>query len=282
MKNNITLDDCIVNINTSRFNPANGDEYSRELHAKSTEIQQHFLNRVEDLLDTKALDKLRHGSDLEILMLVDENDSFYRNKDDRWACAFRKDCSNYRSLPESTERPIFVRVVLSILEDMEGNIIISQRSIWKSPLGIWEIPGGHVIAWDDYLETCKKEFREELWLSIDSLSENDRLFKYRKVSSEKIPGTHGKWSIITIYRVKIPEVSALKPNAEEIQATKVISPEDLLNMIRDKILTFDPTHAYIYLEYLKSRLSEDRERILKVQRSLNLLHSLTQLDTSSD
>gem|GEM_PF-6346991 len=118
------------------------DTFFQHLRAQVPEIQARYVRNAMNILDGKTieaeLEKL--GSKVEPLILVDEEDIPYRNKDGWWASEFRKDCIDYGSLPESVERTILGRVVMFILEDNQGNIIITKRASGKSHPGVWEVP----------------------------------------------------------------------------------------------------------------------------------------------
>lgn len=117
-------------------------EFYEYLRNNIDQIQKRYARGVIDIIDgfsTEAIIK-KLGNKIETLPLVDENDGYYRNLDGFWASEFRQDCVNYRILPESRERTIFCRITLFIIEDMNGNILVSRRSSYKSHPNMLEIP----------------------------------------------------------------------------------------------------------------------------------------------
>lgn len=282
MSNKLQLRDDTT-LSSDSIKDLDADVYYMHLRTNISEIQKKYVKWAMGILDGEVTEETirEFGSKIEVLPLVDENDKPYRNNSGLWSSEFRQDYMNYDSLPESKERTIISRVTLFILEDNDGNIIVSRRSPNKSHPNMLEIPGGHVTVWYDYLETCIKELEEELKYTPDSLSEWDRLFKFRNSSPDPKPGTYGRWTIMTIYRAKVPSIDSLKPLVAEIAELITMSPLELLNAIKSKKdnYKFEVNHAFMYLEYLKNRLPE---RIYDIsQEQMKLSHTLTLLELFS-
>ncbi len=87
--------------------------------------------------------------------------------------------------------------------------------------------------------------------------------------------------MITAHRVQVPSVDALSPDKEEISELITMTPEELLSRMqsKDEAFEFDTNHAYMYLEYLKTRLPERENEIVQEQQKLK--HSLVQIDAFS-
>lgn len=111
------------------------DDFYLYLRDNVEEIQKRYTQRCKDIL-SGTTDK----DSVELVVIVDENDQYYKNKDGYWASEFRHDFMRYHLLPESKERTIFCRVALFLLEDEQGNIIVSRRSSNKSNPNKLEIP----------------------------------------------------------------------------------------------------------------------------------------------
>ena len=282
MNKNTRLEELITNDKDSLKNLA-AYEFYEYLRNDVIEIQKKYARGIVDIVDwfstEEAIKEL--WNKIEVLPLVDENDEFYRNSNGLWASEFRQDYINYQSLPESRERTIFCRVTLFIIEDISGNIIVSRRSSKKSHPNMLEIPWGHVSVGYGYLETWVKEMDEELKYIQESLSEKDRLFKFRNILPALEPWTQGRGNIIVVYKTRIPSVDFLSPDKNEISEFVVLGPEELLKSIENQSNAhrFDSNHAYLYLEYLKTRLPQDTISIESEQQKID--HTLTKIDTFS-
>ncbi len=276
------LKDIIVS-NVDSLKNLEANKFYEYLRNHIQEIQNRYAQEIMNIVDKESTETMVKTlwSNIEALALVDENDAFYRNTDGLWASEFRQNYANYHLLPEAKEYPIFKRVVLFILEDSVGNIIVSRRSPSKSHPNILEIPWGHVSVGYGYLETCKKELEEELGFVSQSLSESERLFKFRSTAPDPKPKTHGRWVIMTTYRVNIPSIDSLSPDASEIAELITMNPMELFLKIQsnDEAYRFDSNHACQYLEYLKMRLPNKIQDILIEQKKYS--HLLTKIDTFS-
>jgi hypothetical protein len=258
-------------------------EFYEYLRNNIIEIQKRYARGIMDIVGWLSTEETikEFWSKIEVLPLVDENDTYYRNTAGFWASEFRQDYTNYQILPESRERAIFCRVTLFIIEDINGNIIVSRRGSKKSHPNMLEVPWGHVSVGYGYLETCIKEMDEELKYVPESISESDRLFKFRNIVPISEPWTQGRGNIIVVYKIQVPWVDFLSPDKNEISEFVAMRPEELLASIgnQNDSSRFDPNHAYLYLEYLKTGLSKNIRSIESEQQKLR--HTLTKIDTFS-
>ena len=282
MNTNVRLKEFVAS-DIEHLKSLDAPAYYEFLRNNIDEIQKRYAKGAMDIVDRVSTEDIikELGSKIEALVIVDENDEYYRNKDGFWASEFRQDYTNYPTLPDSKERTVFCRVTLSVLEDMEGNVIVSRRSPNKTHPNMLEIPGGHVSVGHEYLETCIREMEEELGFTPESVSESDRIAKFRGLTPGPKPGTHGRGTMMTIYRVKTPGIEFLKPDNAEIAELITMTPEDLLACIQknDEGNKFDANHACMYLEYLKTRLPNRIDEITQSQEKLG--HTLTKIDTFS-
>lgn len=218
------------------------------------QIRRKYVTRACALTDDALIDDTitRLWSDLEPLLVVDEDDYPMKTPSGDEMIAFRKDIE-MSEFPEFEKgKTLFCRASLFILEDASGNIVVSRRSMNKSHPGKLEIAGGHAVLFDSYLTTVFRELKEELSFDAPewSITENDRIAKYR-VSHQ------GKWKIISAYRVKILDKSLLRPDPNEIQDLAVFTPEELFHAIHAQYAwnaangDFFDSHAFCYLEYLE-------------------------------
>lgn len=69
----------------------------------------------------------------------------------------------------NTVRPQAVKpidVAVGILMKANGDVLLGQRPEGKPYAGYWEFPGGKVESGEDILDALKREFMEELGVSI--------------------------------------------------------------------------------------------------------------------
>ena len=59
-----------------------------------------------------------------------------------------------------------INVAVGILMKPNGDVLMAQRPEGKPYAGYWEFPGGKVEADEDILDALKREFVEELGISI--------------------------------------------------------------------------------------------------------------------
>ena len=238
-------------------------------------IQWEYMQRAMGILDEAemniALKKL--GSKLEPLGVFDRDDHPIIWSDGQPLVDFRQDIKGKEPLPEEKEHELYCRIALMIFEDMSGNIIVSRRSSTKSHGGLLEMTWGHVIAGESYLEWAYREVPEETGYIIPewSLTEADGILKWRSLTPGK-DGYKGKGNIVTVFRVKIPDITVLHPDPEEISEFLVFTPEELTTAIStgklgDKSYEFANHHAYWYLEFLEEQkginTTEARKKMLE-------------------
>jgi len=72
-------------------------------------------------------------------------------------------------------------VVAAVIQDKEGRILVSQRSL-NSKLypGKWQVPGGKVEKGENHLDALKREVKEETDLEIISI--NNLLIRWFEVA----------------------------------------------------------------------------------------------------
>jgi len=64
------------------------------------------------------------------------------------------------------DRPV-IHVVAGVIRDTQGRVLITQRPHGKSLAGQWEFPGGKRAAGESRFEALKREFVEELDLTVE-------------------------------------------------------------------------------------------------------------------
>jgi mutator protein MutT len=106
-----------------------------------------------------------------------------------------------------------VRVLAAVLEDTDGRLLLCRRPIHKRHGGLWEFPGGKIEAGESPLDAARRELREELHLSVESV--DDLLF------SSQDPGSH---FVIEFYRV----VATGVPNPTEHSEIARVRRDELL------------------------------------------------------
>lgn len=245
----------------------------------------------------KALD-----SDIEPLMLVDENDMPILDANGGYLTALRKVFKkNLAAIPEAKKQALFCRVAFFLLEDENGNIIISQRASEKDPIngGKLEMAGGHVVAGDSYLKTINKEVGEELKLlpgQYAPVTQEDQILKDRTFTPGK-GDTKGTGSICPVYRVIVPNQEALTPDPKEIASLTTLSKEELLAVISAGSLdeekksyvvningqerSFVPYMAHWYLEYL-GQCGMDVEKPLHILKEAGVMNNRTRMVTPTN
>ena len=89
----------------------------------------------------------------------------------------------------------YMLYVLAILENLEGKMLITQRSMEKHwAAGWWEITGGGVSAGETSEEAVVREVAEEAGLDVSGM-ELDRIYSYENVDLAR-----GDNYIVDIYR----------------------------------------------------------------------------------
>lgn len=61
-----------------------------------------------------------------------------------------------------------IPVVAAVIE-REGCLLIGRRPRWKRHGGLWEFPGGKVLAAESFGDAVARELEEELGLEVDGL-----------------------------------------------------------------------------------------------------------------
>lgn len=89
------------------------------------------------------------------------------------ACPLRNGCQAFQtntqaSFPVSTRKaPVpHYDVAVGLLRDAEGHLLIQRRPEDGLLGGLWEFPGGKQVPGESLEETCRREFAEELGVSI--------------------------------------------------------------------------------------------------------------------
>lgn len=91
----------------------------------------------------------------------------------------------------------FKLYVLAIIENFEGQILITQRSRHKIyAAGMWEITGGGVKAGESSREAINREIKEETALDVSNIS-SEAIYSYSKVNLER-----GDNYIVDIYHFR--------------------------------------------------------------------------------
>lgn len=268
----------------------NKENFYAQVKAKISSAQIEYVKQVFSILDTKEVEqKIKDlWSKIEPLIIVDENDIPYKDESGWWSTEFRKDFWDILTLPESKEKPIFCRIALFVIEDKQGNVIVSRRSMNKSHPGELEMPGWHVTAGDSYLETIYREVFEELKYTIpqNSLSEKNRVLKYRNFTPWENENKW-KWNILTVYNIQVPTIDALTFDPEEIEELKVLTKQDLFEAISTGYLngekyTFASHHAYRYLEFLEKNYGMDTRKVRQEMEKNGVMKNRTKLETFSN
>jgi len=92
----------------------------------------------------------------------------------------------------------YMLYVLAIIEDMQGRMLITQRSLDKHwAAGWWEVTGGGVAAGETSEEAIVRELSEEVGLDVADYP-LERIYVYENVVLES-----GDNYIVDIYRFKL-------------------------------------------------------------------------------
>lgn len=79
----------------------------------------------------------------------------------------------------------FMLYVLGLVQNSEGKILITRRSLDKKwAAGWWEVPGGGVLAGETPEQAVKREVHEETGLDVGAL-ESELLYRYQNVDVER-------------------------------------------------------------------------------------------------
>lgn len=72
--------------------------------------------------------------------------------------------------PERTNYAAIVHVAVAVIKDDQGKILVARRPKEKHMGGFWEFPGGKVEANESVKDALKREIKEEVNLSVGSLT----------------------------------------------------------------------------------------------------------------
>src|SRR5436190_15304266 len=72
-------------------------------------------------------------------------------------------------MKKTVKEPNLTKFVGAIVQDKQGRILVSQRSLnSKMYPGQWQVPGGKVEKGEDYLRALEREIKEETSLEVIS------------------------------------------------------------------------------------------------------------------
>ena len=117
----------------------------------------------------------------------------------------------------------YMLYVLAIIQDLQGRILITQRSMDKHwAAGWWEVTGGGVAAGETSEQAIVRELAEEVGLDVAGYP-LERIYTYENVDPEG-----GDNYIVDIYRFKLDfTVEDVKLQAEEAIDCKLVSFDEI-------------------------------------------------------
>lgn len=149
----------------------------------------------------------RAATDRDLLPVVDESDRVI-------GIAPRREIHLNKLLHRAVHVGVF---------DAQGRLWLQKRSRDKDTFGgYWDLSAtGHVDLDESYDEAAKRELREELGLELEP--------RYvTKIGASERTG----WEFHALYRVDRP-VGSITPNADEIEAMRAFSVDEIRRMIVD-------------------------------------------------
>lgn len=167
-------------------------------------------------------------SDEEYLDLVDENDVVVGRE--LRSEIYKNGQHNYR-------------VVNAFIVNSEGKLWIPRRTKTKSiaPLGLDFSVGGHVESGSDYVETLKKEAREELNIDIQTMP-------FKEVGYFK-PGESGLSSFMKVYEIASEVVPVF--NQDDFVEYYWLTPQEFVRKIESGDTCKGDLLILVKLIYLK-------------------------------
>lgn len=92
----------------------------------------------------------------------------------------------------------YVLYALAVIQDPQGRILITQRSMDKSwGAGWWEVSGGGVLSGETSVQAAVREVREEVGLDVSAL-EPQLIYSYENVDQDS-----GNNYLVDIYRFEM-------------------------------------------------------------------------------
>ncbi len=150
-------------------------------------------------------------------------------------------------LPDAFEQGRILRVARVMVVNSNQEILLQQRGKYVySPL-LWnDAAAGHVDVGDDYIDTAVRELAEETGLQARSedLKKIDYFFLEEGKEGRKTPRFH------TVYVYSYDGDVVVQD--DEVEAFRWISPEDLINEIKNKPENFTGGFRVLAENYLKS------------------------------
>lgn len=130
----------------------------------------------------------------------------------------------YKDRKDRTPTDI-IRVAAIWVTDENGNILIQQRKLNKKENpGKWsQAVGGTVEEGETYESNAYKEMEEEIGVKGFSLTPYKKLYAQTNVGRR----------FAQVYLAQIPHDTVLKPQEEEVEALKWISPEELRKSVEN-------------------------------------------------
>ncbi len=140
---------------------------------------------------------------------------------------------------------IFLNFVCGALFDIKGNILLQRRGDTKR----WGLPGGSIELGENFKKALKREFQEEVGVSIMLL---DLIGAYTdKIHSVKYPNGDACQPIVILYKVKTnSKIDIRKRNSETLglsffaqKQLPIITNRQHKQMINDSFKSYSSNNA---------------------------------------
>ena len=136
----------------------------------------------------------------------------------------------------------YMLTVIAIMENQDGKYLIQKSSEAKG--ADWASTGGHPKAGENSYQGILQEIKEELGLDVS----NQKLELFETVKTED--------DFVDLYYVKMNiDLSKIKMQLEEVQEVKLVTEQELKEMINDG--NFRKSHAMVFEKFWSSKSNKE-------------------------